>query len=407
MSKDSLYNRKHWEDSEFPILCNTCLGPNPYIKMTKNKYGDECKVCNRPFTSYRWQPGRGARHKKTEVCQTCAKMKNVCQTCLLDLEYGLPVQVRDQALAVKEQFPTQGANRDFFIQNAERAMANTDGTTPYGELALIPNSGNNEILKKLAATRSREPYYARNAPHICSFFVKGECKRGDECPYRHEAPKAFDEKLSQQNIKDRYYGVNDPVAEKLTARAKAAPKLVTPADQTITTLYVGNIACGDELKVNEEDLRNHFYQYGEIRQIHIHKNQCAFIDFLTREGAELAAERSFGQTNINGQKLTIRWGRPQSQSTRFEGVEERRVYQQVPNLPGSLPLPHLNEAGGSSSAPYKRHAPPSADEPSSSKARVVIPHLDEPSSSSSSSIDAGKVYYPSQDPNRLGTRAPL
>ena len=28
------------------------------------------------------------RFKKTEVCQTCSKLKNVCQTCLLDLEYG-------------------------------------------------------------------------------------------------------------------------------------------------------------------------------------------------------------------------------------------------------------------------------------------------------------------------------
>ena len=127
-------------------------------------------------------------------------MKNVCQTCLLDLEYGLfcflskidiwncllglPVQVRDQALQVKEQFPTQGANRDYFVQNAERALAETDGTTPYGELAIIPNAGNNEMLTKLANSRGREPYYARNAPHICSFFVKGECKRGDECPYR-------------------------------------------------------------------------------------------------------------------------------------------------------------------------------------------------------------------------------
>uniref|UniRef100_A0A914YDH6 C3H1-type domain-containing protein n=1 Tax=Panagrolaimus superbus TaxID=310955 RepID=A0A914YDH6_9BILA len=183
-SKDSLYNRKKWEDGDFPILCETCLGPNPYIRMQKNKYGDECKVCNRPFTSFRWCPGHGARFKKTEVCQTCAKMKNVCQTCLLDLEYGLPVQVRDQALSIKEQFPQQGANRDFFVQNAERALADTDGTVPYGELALIPNAGNNEMLNKLASTRGREPYYARNAPHICSFFVKGECKRGDECPYR-------------------------------------------------------------------------------------------------------------------------------------------------------------------------------------------------------------------------------
>ena len=34
------------------------------------------------------------RFKKTEVCQTCAKVKNACQTCILDLEYGLPIQVK-------------------------------------------------------------------------------------------------------------------------------------------------------------------------------------------------------------------------------------------------------------------------------------------------------------------------
>ena len=88
------YNRQNWEDSDFPILCQTCLGDNPYLRMTKEKYGKECKICTRPFTVFRWCPGAKMRFKKTEVCQTCAKLKNVCQTCLLDLEYGLPVQVR-------------------------------------------------------------------------------------------------------------------------------------------------------------------------------------------------------------------------------------------------------------------------------------------------------------------------
>jgi hypothetical protein len=87
------YNRQNWEDSDFPILCQTCLGDNPYLRMTKEKYGKECKICTRPFTVFRWCPGAKMRFKKTEVCQTCAKLKNVCQTCLLDLEYGLPVQV--------------------------------------------------------------------------------------------------------------------------------------------------------------------------------------------------------------------------------------------------------------------------------------------------------------------------
>ena len=39
---------------------------------------------------------------------------------------------------------------------------------------------------------------------MCSFFARGECKRGAECPYRHEMPTTGE--LANQNIKDRYYG---------------------------------------------------------------------------------------------------------------------------------------------------------------------------------------------------------
>lgn len=60
------------------------------------------------------------RFKTTVICQTCAKVKNVCQTCLLDLEYGLPVQVRDTALALKNQAPTSDINREYYAQNMER-----------------------------------------------------------------------------------------------------------------------------------------------------------------------------------------------------------------------------------------------------------------------------------------------
>lgn len=49
----------------------------------------------------------------------------------------------------------------------------------------------------------------------------------------------------------RYYGVNDPVAEKLMRRASAMPKLDSPEDKTITTLYVGNL--GD--RIGEKELR--------------------------------------------------------------------------------------------------------------------------------------------------------
>ena len=102
-----------------------------------------------------------------------------------------------------------------------------------------------------AQTGPDHPYYKRNWPHLCSFWVKGECKRGEECPYKHEKPTDPDDSLADQNIKDRYYGINDPVADKLLKRASTRPRLDPPEDKTITTLYVGGL--GDT--ITETDLR--------------------------------------------------------------------------------------------------------------------------------------------------------
>ena len=88
----------------------------------------------------------------------------------------------------------------------------------------------------------------RNRAQICSFFVKGECKRGAECPYRHEMPTTGE--LAKQNIKDRYFGVNDPVAKKMMGRVHDMPQLKPPEDPTITTLFVGTslLPVRDEIK---------------------------------------------------------------------------------------------------------------------------------------------------------------
>lgn len=57
----------------------TLLANRSYVRMSKQDLGAECKICTRPFTLFRWLPGAGMRYKKTEICQTCAKTKNVCQ----------------------------------------------------------------------------------------------------------------------------------------------------------------------------------------------------------------------------------------------------------------------------------------------------------------------------------------
>ncbi|CAM9818476.1 unnamed protein product [Choristocarpus tenellus] len=56
--------------------------------MTKEPHGKACKICDRPYTVFRWKAGTQGRIKSTQLCQTCAKLKNACQTCVLDLQYG-------------------------------------------------------------------------------------------------------------------------------------------------------------------------------------------------------------------------------------------------------------------------------------------------------------------------------
>jgi pre-mRNA-splicing factor RBM22/SLT11 len=341
------------------------------------------------------------RFKKTEVCQTCAKLKNVCQTCILDLEYGLPTQVRDAALRVKDDLPKSDVNREYYIQNIDRELAeDPDYHGPAGTIGKL-SSRQSEMLTKLARTA---PYYKRNRAHICSFWVKGECKRGEECPYRHERPSDPDDPLNDQNIRDRYYGSKDPVAEKIMKRAETLPSLNPPEDTLITTLYIGGL--GDDAAeadpITEQDLKNNFYQYGEIRQITVvGKQGCAFVQFTRRSAAEVAAEKTFNKLTIKGRKLSIRWGKSQGKQdmlTSAAGGSGVLALPQVPGLPGALPAPpeelrnnFFNFGEGTSTS----MGPPAA-------APTVAYYIPAASGLPLPPGVPGGIHYPSQDPSRMG-----
>ncbi|KAG8959246.1 Pre-mRNA-splicing factor slt11 [Tulasnella sp. 408] len=296
-------NKAGWEQGDFPILCETCLGDNAFVRMSKQEYGRECGTCTRPFTVFRWNPGQGMRFKTTVICQTCAKVKNVCQTCLLDLEYGLPVQVRDTALALKNQAPTSDINREYYAQNMERDMEGSGGL-PDTRRA---NSAGKEMLKSLART---DPYYKRNRPHICSFFVKGECKRGTECPYRHELPEKNE--LSNQNIKDRYYGRNDPVAKKILRQNASTLGLQPPEDQSITSLFLTSLpeaATEQSIRAALVSSLPSVPPTAFKSVVHVAKNRCAFVNFIDRASAEKAAEAWASGVDIDDTRASVKWGR--------------------------------------------------------------------------------------------------
>ncbi|GAA6016545.1 hypothetical protein JCM8202_006076 [Rhodotorula sphaerocarpa] len=296
-------NKAQGESSDFPSLCNVCLGPNPYIRMSKQPLGAECKVCTRPFTVFRWLPGQGMRYKKTEICAVCSKAKNCCQTCLLDLQFGLPTQVRDTVLNVQSKAPTSDINREYFAQNMEKEQA--EGITGAFQFGKADSAGR-ELLKRLARN---DPSYKRNRPHLCSFYAKGACNRGDACPYRHELP--VENELSHQNIKDRYHGTNDPVARKILSKNAGESGLAPPADTDITSLFLTSLP----VTATEDSIRHWFTTTGRVPEgklksvVLVSSSKVAFVNFVNRDAAELAAAQCGVGVKVDGHPVKVQWGR--------------------------------------------------------------------------------------------------
>lgn len=160
------------------------------------------------------------------------------------------MQVRDQILKINDAIPVGQINKEYFTQNQEAKLGSTD---TYSDYSKAPSAAH-EVLKRLARSG---PYYKRNRAQLCSFFAKGTCTRGDECPFRHEMPDE-DASLADQNIKDRFHGTNDPVARKMLQHlANPTAKPLPPSDTTIKTLFVSNLADS----VTEGDLRCEFEHF--------------------------------------------------------------------------------------------------------------------------------------------------
>lgn len=277
--------KQGYEDSNLPILCETCLGENPYVRIIREENGKECKICKNVFTHFRWKPGENSRYKQTVICMKCAKVKNVCQTCLFDLQYNLPVQVRDKFLENSIVLPENETNRNFFLEQMENDMSST-----YDKM--------NRINMDLSKLKRRDPYFKRNMARVCSFWRKNSCNRGDECPYLHKEIH-LDKSLSNQNIKNRYTGENDILAEKI---------LLKHNEKNNDDKNMSNKICiqGISESVSQANIKECFKKFGDIKSIKvIPKDSKMFISYSNSQAAKKASDKYKDGLLLNGCNLTV------------------------------------------------------------------------------------------------------
>lgn len=349
------------DGTNFPMLCETCLGPNPYLRMVKLPFGNKlCKVTNKPYQSFRWKPA-GGRQKECIISFAVAKERNICQACLNDMKYGVAAGLRDNLLK----------NEPYNIDN--------NSTMSTGAPLMLKQDGEEETpkeegpgakkLHRIAEASQRQQNEAkvafRNLPKLCSFWVTGTCSRcvRKTCPFRpccgsYEFPElaplqdktlrpaliesltkdgaasvmvALDQKTRlalmnsgkgqnrDEHIRARVQG-NDASTNKrlgiMAANASNKNKGVPQTkDETIVSLWVGRF----HRQITEHELRNIVVPHGEVTTVRIMPELYAFVEYDSHDRAKSALSKMHGNVDLEGQSLDVRWGSSKNKKRVREG----------------------------------------------------------------------------------------
>ncbi|OAX77689.1 hypothetical protein ACJ72_08010 [Emergomyces africanus] len=319
-------NRAGWETTDFPSVCESCLPDNPYVQMLKEDYAAECKICTRPMTMFQWKPDRTARTKRTNICLTCARLKNCCQCCMLDLSFGLPIVVRDAALKMVAPGPQSSINREYYAQEHEKEIE--EGRGAVEEYAKTDEKAR-DLLRRLA---NSEPYYKRqrrmdNNNNTSSRENEEHQQGGDSgqrqigygpglsaggstpgpirtSDIRRGGPHNRGRGSGMRGGRGRGGGRGFPSVAQLPPGPQ---DILPPDDPNITSLFI----TGVEDDLPEHALRTFFTEFGTLRSlICSHRSHCAFVNYASREAAEKAAKHCQGKAVIQGCPLRVQWGKP-------------------------------------------------------------------------------------------------
>jgi pre-mRNA-splicing factor RBM22/SLT11 len=300
-------NRAGWETTDFPSVCENCLPENPYVKMLKEDYGAECKLCTRPFTVFSWSADRAhGRKKRTNICLTCARLKNACQSCILDLQFGLPIVIRDKALELVAPGPQSEVNREYFAQNNELAIE--EGRAGVEQYDNADEKGR-ELLRKLAHSK---PYFKKGRTLDEDGNVEaGPVRSGDPAIGGGVAGpgpiRTRDSRAAGAMGRGGRGGIKRGAFPSTSQLPPGPADYIPPQDKNIMSLFV----TGVEDDLPEYKIRDFFKAHGKIKSLVCsHMSHCAFVNYETREGAEAAAAACQGRAVIAGCPLRVRWGQP-------------------------------------------------------------------------------------------------
>jgi pre-mRNA-splicing factor RBM22/SLT11 len=357
--------------------------------------------------------------------------------------YGVPVGVRDKLLAnqnsvQQHSLTTSDVGTAFYYQSQALMMqhgADSNSIVPIGIHNLPQARQLNQFSNTLYNNAEHGKTAFRNLPKLCSFWLIGTCTRvmKKACPFRPccgeyvfpeiagshkslhaklvedlkaQGPVAVMQNLDSETrdaIKNTGKGVNreeairkrvngdDDLTRKYIGKMKNMNlELPTPEDESITTLWLGNV----EQDMTESDLRDVLYAYGQITGIHIvRSSKCAFVEYASREMAEFAATQLYNALMIKGRSVTVNWAKPKAPPSSTNNLKAAVVMPAPPGmenqsvssyaLPG-MSLPILQ-------APMISNEDDVAD---TSKKRKSTDELIQPS----------KISYSSMSSTRLGSK---
>ena len=302
------------------------------------------------------------------ICLTCARLKNCCQSCMLDLSFGLPIAVRDAALKMVAPGPQSDINREYYAQNHEKAIEDGQGTEEYEKT----DDKARELLRRLAQSK---PYF-RKGRTVDEAELAAEKASGGNVAVGAgvggPGPIRTRDSRAAAAAGARTGGGRNRQAFPSAAQLPPSPRdWLPPADKNIMSLFV----TGVEDDLPEYKIRDFFKVHGKIKSLVCsHMSHCAFVNYETRAAAEKAAEACQGRAVIAGCPLRIRWGQPkaignmdkQERSSMLQDARVRKNKTQQRSIEGGSSGSGQQQAAlpSSGSAAPAVAAPPGAeDEP--------------------------------------------